>query len=310
MSEMHPSLITAAVTPFTAGEKSIDEAALKRLFVHLVNTGSEGILVHGTTGEGPCLTLEEKKYLIAFTRTFADEQLSPLHIMAGVGGNNTLETCEHVRDLLDQDAKPDSILISSPHYSKPTQAGMVAHFIAVADVAEDIPIVLYNIPGRTGGQGIDPATMKAVYDARPQQFIGVKQSIACMDTVSKIIQLLPPESTQFRVWSGDDSLTLPMMSLGAVGAISVSSHLVGDAMSQMIAAHHAGHVIQARLHHQKAFPVMNGLFTVTNPLLVKSAMAQLLDFSPQCRLPMLVEAKHQVMASSILSLSCDTVSIM
>ncbi len=293
-------VITACVTPFSEDGRSVDAKRFIALCEYLIQNGSDGLLVHGTTGEGPTLTLEEKKQLIRLTKEVIEAYASPVHLMASINGNDTQAVVEQVQELLNQAEHPDSLLVVVPFYNKPTQAGMIAHFEAVANVAEGIPIVIYNIPNRTG-VAMQADTMKTLHDRLGGQLLGVKQSDASMDALSAITRLLPYDETGFVVWSGDDSLTLPMLALGAKGVISVSSHLIGRELHGMIEAFEAGKTAKALTLQHQMLPTMRALFQVTNPILVKACMAQQGFVHPSMRLPMLLEDEHQALASLILN---------
>ncbi|XVJ51903.1 MAG: 4-hydroxy-tetrahydrodipicolinate synthase [Vampirovibrio sp.] len=294
-----PKVITACITPFSQEGASIDAERFTTLAQYLIQKGSDGLLVHGTTGEGPCLSLNEKKQLLILARQVATQAHQPVHIMAGIGGNNTQEVCEQVHALVATDSKPDSLLVVVPYYNKPTQAGMQAHFEAVAQVAQGVPLVIYNIPNRTGVT-MQATTMKQLHESLGSQLLGVKQSDSNIEALSDITNLLPYAKTGFVVWSGDDSLTLPMLALGAKGVISVASHLVGASLQQMIQAFEAGKINKALTLHQQMLPIMRGLFEVTNPILVKACMAQQGFTYPSMRLPMLMTDEDQKTAQQLL----------
>lgn len=292
-------VIAACVTPFDETGSSIETSHFSVLCQHLMAHGSEGLLVHGTTGEGPCLTLEEKKTLIRVARHEIEAYGKPIHLMAGIGGNDTHTVCEQVQALLNQTEQPDSLLVVVPYYNKPTQAGILAHFKAVAKVSQGIPLVIYNIPNRTGVCML-PDTMKQLHDDLGHLLLGVKQSHADLDQLSELTRLLPYHQTGFVVWAGDDSLTLPMLSLGAKGIISVASHLVGATLLQMINAFEQGKTDKALMLHHDMLPTMRRLFEVSNPILVKACMAQQGFLHPTMRLPMLLESEHHQVAQEIL----------
>jgi 4-hydroxy-tetrahydrodipicolinate synthase len=292
-------VITACVTPFSKDGTKLDASRFTALCEYLVQNGSDGLLVHGTTGEGPCLSLEEKKELVCLARTMIENRASHVHLMASINGNDTHAVVEQVQGLLDQAERPDSLLVVVPFYNKPTQAGMVAHFEAVADVAEGIPLVIYNIPNRTGVT-MQAETMKILHDRLGAKLLGVKQSDASMDALSEITRHLPYDETGFVVWSGDDSLTLPMLALGAKGVISVASHIIGNELYAMIDAFEAGKTAKALTLQHQMLPTMRAIFQVTNPILVKACMAQQGFVHPSMRLPMLLEDEHHSMAKVIL----------
>jgi 4-hydroxy-tetrahydrodipicolinate synthase len=292
-------VITACVTPFDETGTQVDSSHFQVLCQHLISNGSEGLLVHGTTGEGPCLNLEEKKTLIRLARKEIEKSVKPIHLMAGIGGNDTQAVCEQVQALLSQDEKPDSLLVVVPYYNKPTQAGMLAHFKAVAQVSQGIPLVIYNIPNRTG-VCMFPSTMNQLHDDLGHLLLGVKQSHPDLDQLSELTRLLPFDKTGFVVWAGDDSLTLPMLSLGAKGIISVASHLIGSSLLNMVEAFEQGKTAKALTLHHTMLPTMKRLFEVSNPILIKACMAQQGFVHPTMRLPMLLEPEHHEIAQDIL----------
>lgn len=298
---MYPELITAAITPFTQGGKAIDDDAFKGILKHLHQHASQGVLLFGTTGEAPTLSLEEKAHLLALTHEYRIVNTAPgLHIMAAINCNATAEACAQARYFTLEQGKhaAESLLVIVPFYNKPTQAGLVAHFSAIAEAVPNTPIVMYNIPGRTGIR-MEATTMATLHARYPHQIIGVKQSVPCMDAFSELRSSLPPS---FHIWSGEDSLSLPMLSLGAYGAISVSSHLVGTESLAMIQAFKAGDTALALALHHRMLPVFRGLFETTNPILAKACLAQLGLCQPDLRLPMLHEpAIHAPMAGRILA---------
>jgi 4-hydroxy-tetrahydrodipicolinate synthase len=191
-----------------------------------------------------------------------------------VGSNNTAASVADAVAMVK--AGVDALLVVVPYYNKPTQAGMIVHFTRIATAVPNTPIIIYNIPGRCGVL-MAPETMTALHAQCPN-IMGVKQSHPDMDAVSHIVRLLP-EST-WVTWCGDDSLTLPMMALGAKGVISVAAHLVATPMRQMINAIKAGNLAEARLHHIRLMPLFQQLFTLPNPTVLKT----LLHLQGQCQL--------------------------
>jgi 4-hydroxy-tetrahydrodipicolinate synthase len=256
-------LIPALITPFLPDTR-IDEAMAVKVAQHCLDTGCDGLLVNGTTGEGPTLTLDEKICLVRLIKPVAQKHNVPL--MSGAGSNNTAKSVEEAQALVAQGV--DALLVVVPYYNKPSQAGMIAHFSAVAKAVHQTPIVIYNIPGRCGSL-MSPDTMLALHTACPN-VVGVKQSHPDMDAVSDIVRLLPPET--WITWCGDDSLTLPMMSLGARGVISVAAHVVATPMRQLIEAVEAGDLPLARRLHLPLMPLFRELFFLPNPTVVKTLL--------------------------------------
>lgn len=277
-------LVTAMVTPMLP-DGAIDWESVVKLAKHLAATGTEAILLGGTTGEGPTLTLEEKKQLVHTVH----EALGPdLPLWVSLGTNNTQTSVEQANALA---ALPGlhAVLAVVPYYNKPPQAGMLAHFIAVADACGPTPVVVYNIPGRCSAR-ILPATTKALAEACPN-VIGIKQSLGDFEDLTELRQLLPPQD--FMIWSGDDCLTLPMLSIGAQGVVSVSSHVAGEALNRMVYHHLEGRVDEAWPIHQTMMPIFQDLFRTSNPILLKATLAKLgIIQHPTLRLPLL-EAKTE-----------------
>lgn len=254
-------VITAMVTPM---EKSgaIDYDKVESLAAHLISSGSDAILVAGTTGESPTLTNEEEIELVnSVKRAVANKA----KIILGAGSNSTASAIEYTK--FAQKEEVDAILSVVPYYNKPNQKGMIEHFSAVAE-STDLPIILYNIPGRTGVNML-PETV-AYLAEKYNNIVGLKQSFGDMDKVTEL-KMLCPEN--FVIYSGDDSLTLPMMSLGAHGVISVASHIFGSEIKSMIRNFKSGELIAARNMHKKLYPVFRNLFVAPNPVPVKAALA-------------------------------------
>ena len=254
-------VITAMVTPM---EKSgaIDYDKVESLAAHLISSGSDAILVAGTTGESPTLTNEEEIELVnSVKRAVANKA----KIILGAGSNSTASAIEYTK--FAQKEEVDAILSVVPYYNKPNQKGMIEHFSAIAE-STDLPIILYNIPGRTGVNML-PETV-AFLAEKYNNIVGLKQSFPDMDKVTEL-KMLCPEN--FVIYSGDDSLTLPMLSLGAHGVISVASHIFGSEIKSMIRNFKSGELIAARNMHKKLYPVFRKLFMAHYPVPVKSALA-------------------------------------
>lgn len=254
-------VITAMVTPM---EKSgaIDYDKVEVLAEHLINSGSDALLVAGTTGESPCLTNEEEIELVnSVKRAVANKA----KIILGAGSNSTASAIEYTK--FAQKEEVDAILSVVPYYNKPNQRGMVEHFSAIAQ-STDLPIILYNIPGRTGVEML-PQTVAYLANTY-KNIVGLKQSCADMDKITELKMLCPED---FVIYSGDDSLTLPMVSIGAHGVISVASHLFGSQIKSMIRNFKSGELIAAQNMHKKLYPVFKKLFMAPNPIPVKAALA-------------------------------------
>lgn len=254
-------VITAMVTPM---EKSgaIDYDRVEALASHLIQNGSDALLVAGTTGESPCLTNEEEIELVNSVKRAVENKAK---IILGAGSNSTASAVEYSK--FAQKEGVDAILSVVPYYNKPNQRGMVEHFSAVAE-ATDLPVIIYNIPSRTG-VAINPETV-AYLANKYENIVGIKQSCADLDKVTEM-KLMCPDN--FVIYSGDDSLTLPMLSIGAHGVISVASHLFGSEIKSMIRNFKSGELIAAQNMHKKLYPVFKKLFCAPNPIPVKAALA-------------------------------------
>lgn len=256
-------IITAMITPFNK-DLSVDYASLEKLVNHLIETGTDAILVAGTTGETPTLTHEEEREIFAFVKKVVNGRVK---IIMGAGSNCTKTAVESSKKAKELGA--DAILTVVPYYNKPSQKGMYEHFSAIAK-AVDLPIILYNIPGRTG-VNMQPATI-AKLAKEFKNIVAVKQSNSDLDLISDIKSLAPED---FAVYSGDDSLTIPMMALGAHGVISVASHVVGKRMKEMIGAFKAGKNAEALKIHLELYPLFRKLFMAPNPVPVKAVLAHI-----------------------------------
>ncbi len=253
-------VITAMVTPFLENGE-IDYDKVDVLVNHLIKNGSDAILVAGTTGESPTLTHEEELELLSTVKRSAQNRVK---IIFGAGSNST-ETAVKMSKEAEKEGV-DAILSVVPYYNKPSQEGMIIHFSAIAE-ATNLPIILYNIPSRTGVNML-PSTV-AYLANKYKNIVAVKQSLGDMDAISEL-KLACPED--FTIYSGDDSLTLPMISLGAYGVISVASHLFGNEIKSMIHNFKAGQVIAAKNMHKKLYPVFKKLFMAPNPVPVKASL--------------------------------------
>ena len=254
-------VITAMITPFNS-KKEIDYDKTEELVKHLVSSGSDAILVAGTTGESPTLTHEEEIELVSTAKRAAANKAK---IIMGTGSNST-ETAVMMTKLAEKE-EVDAILSVVPYYNKPSQKGMIEHFSAIAECT-NLPIILYNIPSRTGvNMTVD--TVKYLAE-KYSNIVALKQSFGDMDTITEL-KMNCPEN--FAIYSGDDSLTLPMLSLGAHGVISVASHFFGTEIKSMIRNFKTGDILAARNMHQKLYPCFRKFFMAPNPVPVKSALA-------------------------------------
>ena len=256
-------IITAMVTPFNE-KREIDYAAVERLAKHLAQSGSDAVLVAGTTGESPTLTHEEEYELLYAVKGALSGSAK---VIMGAGSNSTRTAVDVTKKI--QTLGADAILSVVPYYNKPNQQGMIEHFGAIAR-STDLPIILYNIPSRTGVNML-PQTV-AFLAKEYSNSVPLKQSNSDLDLISELKAQCPKD---FAIYCGDDSLTLPMLSLAAHGVISVASHVVGDEIKSMIHNFKSGQVNAARNMHQTLFPLFKKLFMAPNPVPVKAVLSRL-----------------------------------
>jgi 4-hydroxy-tetrahydrodipicolinate synthase len=282
------------VTPFSATAEAVDHDAFTLLAQHLLRQGSDGLLVFGTTGESPTLSLTEKIGLLQTAhKVLAQQATTPTSLWAGLSGNDTAQVVRELKQLATEAPLPTCYLATVPYYNKPSAEGLLAHFSALAE-ASPRPLVLYNIPGRTGVL-LQPHTMAQLHQRYPTRIVGVKQSYGDMEVAAQVRRQLPLET--FHLWAGDDSLVLPMLSLGAVGLVSVLSHLAGPTLRRLIEAYHQGNTALALQLYLRLLNPAQGLFTKTNPTLVKAALAQQGHLPHNTlRLPMVPLAPEEVPA--------------
>lgn len=254
-------VITAMVTPFNS-KREIDYNKAEELAKYLISHGSDALLVAGTTGEGPTLTHEEEFELLS---TIKRAVANKAKVIMNAGSNCTETAIMAAKWAQKEDV--DAILSVVPYYNKPSQKGMIEHFSAIAE-SVDIPIIIYNIPGRTGVNML-PETVATLAE-KYQNIVAIKQSFPDMDMITEL-KLCCPED--FTIYSGDDSLTLPMMSLGARGVVSVASHIFGSELKSMIRNYKTGEFLAAVNMHKKLYPIFKKLFMAPNPVPVKAALA-------------------------------------
>lgn len=252
-------LLTAMVTPFNEQNK-VDYDKVTELIEYLIDQDSDGLIIAGTTGESPTLTNEEKVQLFKHTVKVVNGRVP---IIAGTGSNNTKNSIALTKQA--EEAGVDALLLVTPYYNKPNQAGLYQHFLALAE-STSLPIMLYNIPGRTMVH-LTVETIVAL--SKIDNIVSVKESSGNLDAISQIIE---QTDDSFTVYSGDDSLTLPLKSIGADGVVSVSSHIVGKEMKQMLNAYDEGNVKEAAAIHRRLLPIMRGLFMAPSPAPVKAAL--------------------------------------
>ncbi len=255
-------VLTAMLTPFTP-DGSVDYAQAKRLAIALLDSGSEGLVVTGTTGEAPTLTMPEKMRLWTDVKDAVGARGA---VIAGAGDNCTADSIEFSREAARTGV--DALLLTVPYYNKPTQEGMYRHFAAIAD-AVDLPCIPYNIPGRTG---VNMTAETQVRLSRIGNIVGVKESSADMAQIARIIEEAAPD---FKIWSGNDEDTFNIIALGGYGVISVATHLVGRQVAEMVAHQVAGRIAEAAAIHRRLLPLLDALFCVINPIPVKYALNQL-----------------------------------
>lgn len=254
-------VITAMVTPFT-DDGAVDYARARALAVALVESGSDALVVSGTTGEAPTLTREEKLRLV---REVKDALAGRGAVIAGTGTYSTAESVELSREA--ERAGADGLLLVVPYYNKPTQEGLYRHFAAIAE-AVSIPCMLYNVPSRTVANLAADTTIRL---SHVPNIVGVKEASGDLEQVARIIRGAAPG---FAVWSGNDQDTLPMLAIGGYGVVSVVSHLVGRQVSEMVAAFVAGDVARAGELYLRLLPLVKAMFLVANPIPVKYALGQ------------------------------------
>jgi len=270
---MFTGTFTAIVTPFKSGK--LDEDALRSLFQKQIDAGVDGIVPVGTTGESPTLNCEEHLRVIELAVECAAGKVK---ILAGTGGNATEEAIYLTREAKKLGA--DGSLQVAPYYNKPSQEGLFQHFKAIAEASE-LPIILYSIPGRCG-LAIDVCTVKRLADACPN-IVGIKEAGGDADRVSQLRHAL---GNDFTILSGDDGLTLPFMSVGAEGVISVASNIIPGEIASMVRDFAAGRVSEALATHSKYYDLFKTLFIETNPVPVKEALHLMGLIGQEMRLPL------------------------
>ena len=280
---MFKGSMVALVTPFASGK--VDEKALKELIEFHVKNGTSALVPCGTTGESATLSYDEHDRVIELTIQFAKGRIP---VIAGTGSNSTEEAIMLTRHAKKTGA--DASLQVSPYYNRPTQKGLYLHFKAIAE-AVDIPIIIYNIASRTG-VNIEPETFAKL--AEIKNIIGVKESSGSLEQMSRIRKLCPKD---FLLISGDDALTLPVMSIGGVGIISVVANIIPKDVAAMCKAFESGNIKKAEELHYKMLPLVKAIFIETNPIPVKTAMGLMRICEPDLRLPlceMLPENKEKL----------------
>jgi len=253
-------LLTAMITPFDR-EGDVDYDRAEQLAIHLVETGTDTIVVCGTTGESPTLSWDEEYKLFSVIQSAIAGRAK---IMAGTGSNSTSEAIAATQKAAHLGL--DGTLQVTPYYNKPPQEGLYQHFRAIAESAPDLPLLLYNVPSRTGCK-LEPDTVARL--AEIPSIIGIKEATGDLDQASQIRSLT---ASDFVIYSGDDSLTLPLMAVGAKGVVSVASHLVGRQLQAMMQSFSSGNVQEAMQMHIRLFPLFKALFLNSNPIPLKLAL--------------------------------------
>lgn len=251
-------VLTAMVTPFNE-DLEVDYQRAQELVVRLIESGSDGVVVSGTTGESPTLTKKEKLNLF---RVVVEAIGGKGAVIAGTGSYNTAESIELTKEA--EKTGVDGLLLVAPYYNKPSQEGLYRHFKEIAG-ATSLPAIIYNIPGRTG-VNISVDTMVKL--AEIDNIVGVKESSGNLAQISEIFEKTPAD---FLIYSGDDALTLPVLSVGGVGVISVAGHIAGRKINEMVTAYERGEVGKAAEINAGLGPLFRTLFINTNPIMVKTA---------------------------------------
>lgn len=253
-------VVTAMVTPF-AEDGSVNYEVAEKLAVHLVENGSDGLVICGTTGESPTLSWTEEYELFKVVKQAVGDRAK---IIAGTGSNSTTEAIAATQKAAKLDL--DGSLQVVPYYNKPPQAGLYQHFKAIAEACPELPMMLYNVPGRTSCN-LEPETVANL--AQISNIVAIKEASGDLEQGCKIRCLTP---ANFAIYSGEDALTLPLLTVGSSGVVSVASHLVGKQIQSMIEAFISGNNQQASEIQLKLFPLFQALFMTTNPIPLKTAL--------------------------------------
>ena len=253
-------VVTAMVSPF-AEDGSVNYEVAEKLAVHLVENGSDGLVICGTTGESPTLSWTEEYELFKVVKQAVGDRAK---IIAGTGSNSTTEAIAATQKAAKLDL--DGSLQVVPYYNKPPQAGLYQHFKAIAEACPELPMMLYNVPGRTS-RNLEPETVANL--AQISNIVAIKEASGDLEQACKIRCLTPDN---FAIYSGEDALTLPLLTVGSSGVVSVASHLVGKQIQSMIEAFISGNNQQASEIQLKLFPLFQALFMTTNPIPLKTAL--------------------------------------
>lgn len=253
-------VLTAMVTPFD-NKGEIDFLATELLINHLINNGTDALVVSGTTGESPTLTTDEKVDLFKFVVKVVDGKIP---VIAGTGSNNTQASIHLTKHA--EKAGINGIMLVTPYYNKPSQEGLYQHFKTIAN-STNLPVMLYNVPGRSV---VNLSVETIVRLSKIENIVTVKEASGNLDAMSQIIE---ETDSSFHLYSGDDSLTLPVLSLGGIGIVSVASHIIGNEMKEMVNHFNTGKIHEAAKIHRQLLPIMKVLFSAPNPVPVKEALA-------------------------------------
>lgn len=274
MNNKFGRLITAMVTPFN-DQMEVDYQRAEELAEHLAANGSQSIVVAGTTGESPTLSVEEKEKLF---QTVVQAVKGKASVIAGSGSNSTEQSIEITRRA--EAAGVDGVMLVVPYYNKPPQEGLYLHFKKIAE-STGLPVMLYNVPGRTS---VNLSAQITIRLAQMDNVFAIKEASGDLEQISQIINETPEG---FSVYSGDDSMTLPIMSIGGYGVVSVAGHIIGEKIKDMIDAFASGNVGQAAALHRQLMPIFKGMFISTNPIPVKTSLNLLGKNVGPVRLPLI-----------------------
>lgn len=288
------AVLTAMVTPFKK-DLSVDYAKAEKVAEHLVKNGSDGLVVCGTTGESPTLTHQEEFELFRAVKNVVGKKAK---IIAGTGSNSTATTILATKEA--EKTGVDAALVVVPYYNKPPQDALVHHYTLIAK-STSLPIIIYNIPGRTGTNML-PETMAKL--SQVKNIAGVKESAGSAEQAAEIRRKTPPD---FLIYSGDDGMTLPYLSVGGCGVISVASHLVGKEIGKMCRLYFEGRHDAALKVNLKLLPLFKALFVTTNPVLVKAAMKLIGLDCGGLRPPLLDANAKQITALKAVLKSCQLI---
>ncbi|MFD0943376.1 4-hydroxy-tetrahydrodipicolinate synthase [Savagea faecisuis] len=277
---------TAMVTPFDE-QGQIDEALTHRLVEHLITNGTDSLIINGTTGESPTVTREEKLQMLRWVKDAAKGRVP---IIAGTGSYNTAESIEMTKEA--EELGVDGVMLVVPYYNKPNQSAMYRHFSTIAEET-DLPILLYNIPGRSG---VNMTAETTIALSKVSNIRAVKEASGDIEQMAMIVE---GAAEGFSVYSGDDGMTLPLLSIGGKGVISVASHVLGNEMQQMMQAFERGELATAAQMHRRLLPAFKALFSEPNPVPLKHVLNRQAIAVGSVRLPLIpLEADHASFDSS------------